>query len=204
MRDLEIRGAGDLLGSRQSGHIAAVGFDLYTRLLTQAVKRRKAERAGQKVTVKLPEAILIDLPLAAYIPTDYVSEASLRLRLYRRMAVLETLEEIDEMVAELTDRFGAIPDPVDNLMYQLRVKALAQKAAIQAITTESGQIHIRLLEGVSVNQNDFYRQVAPGVRVSRKGLWLDGEMSTRDWQVTLVQLLEKVQSINMAAGAILD
>ncbi len=204
MRDLEIRGAGDLLGSRQSGHIAAVGFDLYTRLLAQAVKRRRAERAGQKVIVKLPEAILIDLPLAAYIPTDYVPEASLRLRLYRRMAVLETLGEIDEMVAELTDRFGAIPDPVDNLMYQLRVKALAQKAAIPSITSESGQIHIRLPDGVSMNQFDFHRQISPGVRVSRRGLWIDREMSTRDWQVTLVQLLEKIQSINVIAEAIAD
>jgi transcription-repair coupling factor (superfamily II helicase) len=204
MRDLEIRGAGDLLGSRQSGHIAAVGFDLYTRLLTQAVKRRKAERAGKKATIELPEAVLIDLPLAAYIPTDYVPEASLRLRLYRRMAVLETLEEIDEMVAELADRFGAIPDPVDNLMYQLRVKVLAQKAAIPAITSESGQIHIRLPNGISANQYDFHRQVGPGIRVSRRGLWLDREMSTRDWQVTLVQVLEKIQSTEVVADAVRD
>jgi transcription-repair coupling factor (superfamily II helicase) len=204
MRDLEIRGAGDLLGSRQSGHIAAVGFDLYTRLLTQAVKRRKAERAGKKATIELPEAVLIDLPLAAYIPTDYVPEASLRLRLYRRMAVLETLEEIDEMVAELADRFGAIPDPVDNLMYQLRVKVLAQKAAIPAITSESGQIHIRLPNGISANQYDFHRQVGPGIRVSRRGLWLDREMSTKDWQVTLVQVLEKIQSTEVVADAVRD
>jgi transcription-repair coupling factor (superfamily II helicase) len=120
------------------------------------------------------------------------------------MAVLETLGEIDEMVAELTDRFGAIPDPVDNLMYQLRVKALAQKAAIPSITSESGQIHIRLPDGVSMNQFDFHRQISPGVRVSRRGLWIDREMSTRDWQVTLVQLLEKIQSINVIAEAIAD
>ena len=107
MRDMEIRGAGELLGGSQSGHISAVGFDLYTRMLAQAVKSRKAARRGEKLPVELPEGTLIDVPLAAYIPADYVPDSALRLRLYRRMAVADSLAEIDDLAAELADRFGA-------------------------------------------------------------------------------------------------
>src|SRR5690606_39386519 len=109
VRDMEIRGAGDFLGGEQSGHISTVGFDMYTRLLTKAVKRRKAEMRGELLPAEMPDNVLIDLPLATYIPTDYVADTQLRLRLYRRMATLDTLAEIDEMAAELADRFGPIP-----------------------------------------------------------------------------------------------
>ncbi|MCP5101563.1 MAG: transcription-repair coupling factor, partial [Chloroflexi bacterium] len=146
MRDMEIRGAGDLLGAKQSGQISSVGFDLYTRLLSNAVRQRKAIKAGEVITTELPEATLIDVPLAAYVPTDYIPDAGLRLRLYRRMALLDSLAEIDEMAAELADRFGPIRDPVHNLLYQLRIKSLAQRARITAVTTEAGQIKIRMAD----------------------------------------------------------
>jgi len=203
LRDLEIRGAGDLLGSRQSGHVAAVGFDLYTRLLAQAVKRRKSAKRGEKAKIEPPESILIDLPLAAYIPTDYVPESSLRLRLYRRMAVLDSLEEIDEMAAELADRFGPIPDPVDNLLFQLRIKVLAQKAGISGVATESGQVQIRF-----AGANDRYHLalqtvLGPGVRVSRKGIWLGRGLTTREWQVSLVQILEQLEVLSEGENELL-
>ncbi len=196
LRDLEIRGAGDLLGSRQSGHVAAVGFDLYTRLLAQAVKRRKSAKRGEKAQIEPPESILIDLPLAAYIPTDYVPESSLRLRLYRRMAVLDSLEEIDDMAAELADRFGPIPDPVDNLLYQLRIKVLAQKAGISGVATESGQVLIRIAKANGEYQPAWQTALGPGVRVSRKGIWLGRGLTTREWQVSLVQILEQLQVLS--------
>ncbi|MCB0026275.1 MAG: transcription-repair coupling factor, partial [Anaerolineales bacterium] len=104
MRDLEIRGAGELLGANQSGHIAAIGFDLYTKMLARAVKMRKAVQRGETILGDLNEDTKIDLPLATYIPPDYVPDGSLRLRLYRRMAGLDTLEEIDAMAEELADR----------------------------------------------------------------------------------------------------
>jgi transcription-repair coupling factor (superfamily II helicase) len=194
MRDLEIRGAGDLLGARQSGHIAAVGFDLYTRLLAQAVKARRAERAGEAPLPELPEATLIDLPLAAYIPPLYVPEASLRLRLYRRMAMLDSLAAIDEMAGELADRFGPIPDPVNNLLYQLRIKALAIPARVTAVTTEGGQIQIRLLEQLQLDRFRLQRYLGQSVRVSRKAIWMDRDLSTHEWQVALVQVLEKLHT----------
>lgn len=194
MRDLEIRGAGELLGANQSGHIASVGFDLYTRMLARAVKAAKAALKGETLTLDLPEVVLIDLPLATYIPVDYIPDNSLRLRLYRRLAGLETLKEIDEIAAELADRFGAIPDPVDNLFYQLRIKILAAQAGVTTITTDNRQIHLRFnIEGL--NRHALQRYLGVSVRVSRSGLWLLTESGTHAWQVHLVQILEKLAAL---------
>ncbi|MAT97299.1 MAG: transcription-repair coupling factor [Anaerolineaceae bacterium] len=194
LRDMEIRGAGDLLGGQQSGHISAVGFDLYTKLLANAVKRRKAERRGEVLPAELPEATLIDVPLAAYVPPDYVPDPALRLRLYRRMAMLSDLLEIDEMAEELADRFGPIPDPVHHLLYQLRIKALAERAQVTAVTTEAGQIKIRLLDLEGIDRFRLQRYLGETVRVSRKAIWMPRDLSTKEWQVTLVQVLERLAS----------
>lgn len=193
VRDMEIRGAGDFLGGEQSGHIATVGFDMYTRLLTKAVKRRKAEMRGEIVSAELPDNVLIDLPLATYIPTDYVPDTQLRLRLYRRMATLDTLAEIDEMASELADRFGPIPDPLHNLLYQIRVKALAQVAAVNAVITEAGQIRIRIDELDGMDRYHLQRYLGESVRVSKSAIWLRIDRGTHEWQIELVQILEKLR-----------
>lgn len=195
MRDMEIRGAGDILGSQQSGHIADVGFDLYTRMLASAVKRRRAARRGEKLPLEPLEDTLIDLPLAAYIPTDYVPDPALRLRLYRRMSILDSLVEIDEMADELADRFGPIPDPVNNLLYQLRVKSISLKAGIKGVVTESGQIRIRLPENLALGPYQLQRYIGKGVRVSKTAIWMSRDGATHDWQVGLVQVLEKLQTV---------
>jgi transcription-repair coupling factor (superfamily II helicase) len=192
MRDLEIRGAGDLLGSKQSGHIAAVGFDLYTRLLTRAVKRLRAETTGEKMAVEMPEAVLIDLPIAAFIPTEYVPDTSLRLRLYRRMSVLESMSDIDNIAEELADRFGPIPDPVDNLLFQLRVKSLATAAGVSAVTTEVGQIHIRMAEQNGSDRIRLQGSLGDKVRVSKKAIWLGRDLTEDEWRIIVVQILEKL------------
>jgi transcription-repair coupling factor (superfamily II helicase) len=195
MRDMEIRGAGDILGAQQSGHIADVGFDLYTRLLAAAVRRRKAERRGEKLPLEPLEDTVIDLPLAAYIPTDYVPDAALRLRLYRRMATLDSLVEIDEMAEELADRFGPIPDPVHNLLYQLRVKSLSLKAGIKAVITEAGQIRIRLPQNLALQSYRLQRFLGQAVRVSKTAIWMPRDVATHQWQVELVQVLEKLRTV---------
>ncbi len=197
MRDLEIRGAGDLLGSRQSGHIAAVGFDLYTRLLAQSVKKQRAEKSGDSHSLELPETVTIDLPLAAYVPIDYIPDASLRLRLYRRMAILSDLESIDDMAEELADRFGPIPDPVDNLLFQLRIKILAMRAGISTVATDSGQVRIRIPGGDGNGRMRLQRFLGNKVKVSRNTIWLARGLSTREWQVILVQILEKFEDFEL-------
>lgn len=192
MRDLEIRGAGELLGGQQSGHIATVGFDLYTRMLTQAVRQRKAAQRGETVPLDMPEPTLIDLPLAAYVPTDYVPDTALRLRLYRRMAGQDSLEDIDAMAGELADRFGPIPDPVDNLLYQLRVKVLAMQAHVSSIAVESGQIRLKLPGLEDMPRYKLQRFLGGKVRVSKTAVWFGRELATNEWKVALVQALEKI------------
>jgi transcription-repair coupling factor (superfamily II helicase) len=158
------------------------------------VKRLKAAEKGETLTVELPEAVLIDLPLAAYVPPDYVPDGSLRLRLYRRMAMLDSLLEIEEMAEELADRFGPIPDPLHNLLYQLRIKALALQARITAVTTEVGQVKVRIPELENVDRYRLQRYLGNEVRVSKSAVWLPREMSTHEWQVALVQVLERLES----------
>ena len=109
MRDLEIRGAGELLGREQSGHVAAVGFELYVDLLNEAVE----ELAGGKRIV--PRPVRIDARIDAYVPADYVSSEALKIDLHRRLALAATDEELRELHAAVEDRYGPPPDPVENL-----------------------------------------------------------------------------------------
>ncbi len=191
MRDLEIRGAGELLGGGQSGHIAGVGFDLYTRMLARAVKSRKMGKEGVRISAEIPDAVTIDLPVPAYIPTDFIPDANLRLRLYRRMAGLETLEEIGEMASELTDRFGGLPDPVDNLLYSLRVKVLATRAGAPTIVSDRGQVRIKMdLE--HMDRASMQRFLGGDVRVSKSAIWLTPNLPTNELQLQLVHTLERL------------
>ncbi|MEA2007623.1 MAG: transcription-repair coupling factor, partial [Chloroflexota bacterium] len=143
MRDLEIRGAGDILGVHQSGHIEAVGFHLYTRLLAGAVQRLKGEMpqdaklAVAKIGFQAQRpSIQIALPLATGIPETYIHDRSMRLSLYRRMAELATLEEVSDLEEEFEDRFGPLPKISANLFLQLNMKILAEKIGLESITTE--------------------------------------------------------------------
>ncbi len=204
MRDMEIRGVGDLLGGQQSGHISAVGFDLYTRLLKNAVKQQKAAKKGETVSSEFPDPTTIDVPLAAYLPTDYIPDPGLRLRLYRRMALLDTMDETEEMAEELADRFGPIPDPVHNLLYQLRVKSLAQKSGVISVTVEAGQIKIRLADMELFDRHLLQAYLGSQVRVSKKALWMARDLSTHEWQVALVQVLERLEDLDRQSVRAID
>lgn len=122
LKDLEIRGAGSILGEVQSGHIAAVGFDLYTELVAEAV----AEMKGEDFIPSGPPEIRIDLPVDARIPDSYVEDQDLRLEAYRRLAAADTHAEVDDVVAEWEDRFGPLPEEAQGLisLARLRVEAL--------------------------------------------------------------------------------
>jgi transcription-repair coupling factor (superfamily II helicase) len=196
MRDLEIRGAGDILGTRQHGHISAVGFDLYTRLLAQAVQEVKSRETGEISAPALPAPITIGLPLTTHIPEHYVPDNTLRLRLYRRMAQLATLEEVDAFAEEMADRFGDIPDEVDNLLYQLRLKVLAGAAKVESISVEDGKLAIRCLRLEQVNRPGLQRRLGRGVRVSRRAVWVPlADVSPAEWRVQLVQVLEVLADV---------
>ena len=194
MRDLEMRGAGDILGTRQHGYIAAVGFHLYTRLLSSAVRRMRFEMGHELIlpeevrkTTEFPPAA-IDIPLPAVIPDDYIADRTLRLQLYRRLAELRSLDALETMDAELHDRFGPTPKEVLNLLYQLKVKIIATNAGIDRIMTESDQILIDLPEKRIVPDIQSFGE---GIRRSKRGLWLSMDIEG-DWEKKLLQLLTHI------------
>jgi len=134
MRDLEIRGAGNLLGEAQSGHIAAVGYDLYCRLVSEAV----AELRGE--TVPEPPEVSIEVPVDAHIPADYIGREAARLEAYRRLAAVMELSELADIRAEWTDRFGPVPEPAEALLSigRLRVECLRHGVSEVVVTRRGG------------------------------------------------------------------
>jgi transcription-repair coupling factor (superfamily II helicase) len=211
MRDLEMRGAGDVLGMRQHGHIAAVGFHLYTRLLGEAVKRLRAQPGG----AALPRAemapgpvslepltsapVAVDLPIAASIPSEYVTDRGLRLRIYRRLADLRDEAALDEIRQELAERFGPPPAPVENLLYQLQVKILAGHAGVTAIGTENGQIVLTIPALGEVDQAFLGVTLGAGARVSKTKVWLGraGEVRAPNaaWRAPLLEILRQLATV---------
>ncbi|MGO9349533.1 MAG: transcription-repair coupling factor [Mycobacterium sp.] len=142
LKDLEIRGAGNVLGVEQSGHVAGVGFDLYVRLVGEAVEAyRVAYRAaadGQTVTTpEEPKDVRIDLPVDAHLPPDYIASDRLRLEGYRRLAAASTDSEIAAVVDELTDRYGALPEPAQRLVAVARLRLLCRDAGITEVSAPS-------------------------------------------------------------------
>ena len=112
LKDLELRGAGNVLGAEQSGHVAGVGFDLYVRLVGEAVQAYRAAADGETVTAQEPTEVRIDLPVDAHIPVDYVDADRLRLEAYRKLAAASSDDEVASVIAEITDRYGEPPaDP---------------------------------------------------------------------------------------------
>ena len=127
MRDLEIRGAGNLLGAEQHGHMEAVGYDLYCKMLNEAVRQMKGE---------IPEEIFnttIDLDVDAYIPASYIPNEYQKLDIYKRIAAIESEEEMDDMLEELIDRFGDLPKKVQQLLQIANLKALAHSADVAVV-----------------------------------------------------------------------
>ncbi|HYI23702.1 MAG TPA: transcription-repair coupling factor, partial [Candidatus Limnocylindrales bacterium] len=142
LSDLEIRGAGNILGGEQHGHLAAVGFDLYTRLLSDAVEEQRAVRDSREPVKPRPQTV-IDLPIDAYLPDDYVAEEPQKLELYRRLGRAATAGEVAAIQAELIDRFGAVPGPVDRLLDVARLRITAEAAGVMSLAREGHELIVR-------------------------------------------------------------
>ncbi len=140
MRDLEIRGAGNLLGAEQSGHMMSVGYDMYLKLLEEAVLEQKGEK-----TLKRAECSA-DLSVEANIPDSYISSAEQRMDLYRRIALIRGEEDADDLTDELIDRFGDPPRSVNTLIHVALMRGEAAEAGISEITQKSGRIYFRLTD----------------------------------------------------------
>lgn len=152
MRDLEIRGAGNLLGAQQSGHMEAVGYDLYCKMLNEAVKELKNEDTA---VPKFETAIDIDID--AYIPPRYIASEFQKLDIYKRIASLENEEECDEMLEELIDRFGEPPRSVTNLLAVAQIKALAASVFVTEISQKGDTIKLVLFERAEINPANIPR-----------------------------------------------
>ena len=149
MRDLEIRGAGNILGAEQSGHIHAIGFELYTQILNQAVAELRVERGeASRAEMNLRSDVRVDLPISAYIPQDYISHLPNRLAVYQRLAALRDDTQVDDLREELRDRFGPLPEPAENLLYIVTLKTLSEQVSVQSIMADNGNIVLTLKEPV--------------------------------------------------------
>ena len=137
MRDLEIRGAGNLLGSEQHGHMEAVGYDLYCKMLNMAVKKEKGELEMEETF-----ETTVDIPISAYIPDSYIRNEEDRMEIYKRIAAVETEEESMDMIDELIDRFGSVPKPVTNLLEVSILRADAHSLYIKEIKSSSTEIRL--------------------------------------------------------------
>jgi transcription-repair coupling factor (superfamily II helicase) len=208
MRDLELRGAGDILSTRQTGHVAAIGLNLYTQMLASAVRELKGEKVdGAKTTPTAPiiseNSIIIDLPMPAYLPTDYIPELSLRLQMYRRIGGLSKVEDVESMRGELRDRFGELPAAVEGLLFQIEVKTLAQAANATHVLNRDAKIEIRLPYLVEVNREQLARELGDDTAVTRTAveLILDPAQEGTAWRDRLIEVLSYLaQHVRAAVG----
>ncbi len=198
LKDLEIRGAGNLLGVRQSGFINAVGFSLYTQLLAEAVEELKVKRADvPRVKERRLPPPTINLPLPAFIPEEYVADLNTRLSLYRRLAKLEDVNQIDEVASEFADRFGAPPLEVENLLYSVRIKLLAVGAGVEFIIQEDRQLVLRRFPGMRFDEEQLEHYLEKlgfplkeGVTLFPNQLHLHPKKLGGEWKRVLEEILK--------------
>jgi transcription-repair coupling factor (superfamily II helicase) len=177
MRDMEIRGAGNLLGAEQHGHIAAVGFDLYTKLLEEAVR----EIRGQPAEPRIDPTIAVEAE--ALLPESYVPEDNQRLVLYRRLADVETEAEIADLRAELSDRFGPPPAPVETLLDVVGLRLLARAAGVEKLEAQGGRAVLTFAPSTPLTPERIVKIIADsrGTMAMRKEFALEARIPAGAW-----------------------
>ena len=191
MKDLEIRGAGNLLGAEQSGFMNSVGFDLYCKLLAEAVQ----EVQGKQVETA-PAGASVDLPLDSYLPDEYIGDRTLKVNFYQRLANLSRPEQVDAMSAELNDRFGAPPPPVQNLLAMVRLKVEAAALGFEAIALKDNEVILTVRRTIVPNRIALYRRFRNEARVQQGVIRIPRRLFGTNW---FEQLRELLPAITMAA-----
>ena len=192
MRDLEIRGAGNILGADQSGHIQDVGLDLYTKLLQEAVRELERE-GGAAADPELSPGDLprMDLPLDCGIPEDYIDHLPTRLAIYQRLARLTDRTGIPEIQDELRDRFGPLPEKLENLLVLAEVRALAATAGVESVTRGSDAIVLSLKVPVGGARTPLQRALGPSAQVGNTQIQLPLRRLGDQWLSRLTRVLER-------------
>jgi transcription-repair coupling factor (superfamily II helicase) len=178
MRDLEMRGAGSLLGTMQHGHISAIGFHLYTRLLSEAVSAIKGidkttHRIGLAEPYKpLRPLVVVELPISVGLSTEYIPDERLRLQIYRRLANITDESELDLILMEFSDRFGEPDEGLKNLLWQFRLKLKAERCRLASIVVEGNHLVLRfpaLPEGI---KERALPDIGPEFRRGKNAYWM--------------------------------
>jgi transcription-repair coupling factor (superfamily II helicase) len=157
MRDLEIRGAGNLLGDEQSGHVAALGFELYMQMLDEAV--RAAGPAQEGTEEELPEPVRLDVKVDAYVPSDYVPYEQAKIEIHRRVAGALEVADVERLRAELEDRFGPVPEPLGNLLALQRARIKLGQAGARAVSLRGERLAVTPIELDSVRARRLHEQL---------------------------------------------
>jgi len=188
MRDLEIRGAGNILGAEQSGHIAAIGYELYIRLLAQAVEEIRSGEPKREIG-----PVTLDVPLTALIPADYILDTELRLAMYRLVAAVQSVSELNEVRLELTDRFGPIPEEVEHLLALIALRIRAQELGIESMIEHEREIVIRPVETRQIEPLLISR-LGQAVRVTAHSIRIRLLDLTIPWQDAIELTLKAIES----------
>ena len=195
------------MGVKQSGHIAALGFDLYCQMLAEAVEELKAKQAGEVrksvIAGEAKELPSISLPLDAHIPEEYVPNLNTRLSLYHRLARVEHIEEVEDVAREFKDRFGPLPEPVENLLYVVKIKVLAKRAKVSSVSTQGKQIVIKPQETVIAvsrspehGEGEAKQSLSKGydgaVKIGATQIKLDTSLLGDKWTGVLEEILRSI------------
>jgi transcription-repair coupling factor (superfamily II helicase) len=201
LRDLEIRGAGNLLGTEQHGAIAAVGFEMYLQMLQSAVSKLRTGSEETAIGDVLSTAEMnLDLPLDHFIPRSYIRDEKLRLGAYRQLAGAENEEELDSILRSLKDRYGTAPAQLDNLAYSLRVKLRGQRMGLRGVIAEGHDIVIRVDPDRFLDVEELALQLAGRIAVAPNRIKM--RRQGEGWQGDLLLLLDEMQTLyDLGQGA---
>ncbi len=187
MKDLEIRGSGNLLGAEQSGFMNSVGFDLYCKLLAEAVE----ELQGKHTETGMP-GVVVDLPLDAYLPDEYIGDRTLKVKFYQRLANLQQPEQVEAMEAEMDDRFGTPPLPAKNLLAMVHLKVEAAKLGFEAITAKDHEFVLTVRRTIVPNRIVLYRRFRNEARVQQGVIHIPRRLLGSNWMEQLRELLPAI------------
>ena len=159
MKDLEVRGAGNLLGGEQSGDILAVGYDLYVRLLEQAVAALNADGKGRGVDLETPD-VYLELEYSGYIPDDYIAEPVVKMEVYKKISAVTSAAELEQVHGELTDRFGPLPDVVLSLLSIAEIRIACRRLAVSSLRERRGVVRVEFARMQQVSVDKVMRVLA--------------------------------------------